>query len=128
MALVCCFLGKFLGVVCHCFPPMFLKHLMLSYHLSIFQVADVLTKFPHTFLICSISIIHYMPPLQFITLLIPGDLYKNDALPPISSYTASVTDIILSFFFLRYFQPLPFLQRYYGSQPNKTACKLLYFL
>jgi len=21
MALVCCILGKFLGVVCHCFPP-----------------------------------------------------------------------------------------------------------
>jgi hypothetical protein len=23
MALVCCILGKFLGVVCHCFPPPF---------------------------------------------------------------------------------------------------------
>ena len=23
MALVCCILGKFLGVVCHCFPPLF---------------------------------------------------------------------------------------------------------
>ena len=23
MALVCCILGKFLGVVCHCFPPAF---------------------------------------------------------------------------------------------------------
>ena len=22
MALVCCVLGKFLGVVCHCFPPL----------------------------------------------------------------------------------------------------------
>jgi len=41
----------------------------------------------------------YVPPLQFITLLIPGDLYKNEDLPPISSYTASVTDIILSLLF-----------------------------
>jgi len=23
MALVCCILGKFLGIVCHCFPPLF---------------------------------------------------------------------------------------------------------
>jgi len=23
MTLVCCILGKFLGVVCHCFPPFF---------------------------------------------------------------------------------------------------------
>jgi hypothetical protein len=41
----------------------------------------------------------YVPPMQFITLLIPGDLYKNEVPPPISSYTASVTDIILSLLF-----------------------------
>jgi len=41
----------------------------------------------------------HVPPLQSITLLISGDLYKNEVLPPVSSYTASVTDIILSLLF-----------------------------
>jgi len=72
----------------------------------------------------------YVPPMQF-TLLIPCDLYKNDVLPPISSYTASVTDIILRLLFSdTYSHCLPFKDIMVHNQTKQpvsycTSCKPL---